>query len=88
MRTRRETVEHPFGTIKMQMGATHLCWSPPLLLGLSVDKRATVCRRWAIRCPLGATCPAVFEPAGFPGAVQKLPAFQPASLAQSLRKPP
>ena len=26
MRTRRETVEHPFGTIKMRMGATHfLC---------------------------------------------------------------
>src|SRR5262249_61084360 len=23
MRTRRETVEHPFGTIKMRMGATH-----------------------------------------------------------------
>src|SRR5271155_3350875 len=23
MRTRRETVEHPFGTLKMQMGATH-----------------------------------------------------------------
>jgi hypothetical protein len=26
MRTRRETVEHPFGTLKMRMGATHfLC---------------------------------------------------------------
>jgi transposase len=26
MRTRREVVEHPFGTIKMRMGATHfLC---------------------------------------------------------------
>jgi hypothetical protein len=24
MRTRRETVEHPFGTLKMRMGATHL----------------------------------------------------------------
>ena len=24
MRTRRETVEHPFGTMKMRMGATHL----------------------------------------------------------------
>ena len=23
MRQRRETVEHPFGTIKMRMGATH-----------------------------------------------------------------
>ena len=23
MRTRRETVEHPFGTMKMRMGATH-----------------------------------------------------------------
>jgi hypothetical protein len=23
MRTRRETVEHPFGTLKMWMGATH-----------------------------------------------------------------
>ena len=23
MRTRRETAEHPFGTIKMRMGATH-----------------------------------------------------------------
>jgi hypothetical protein len=23
MRTRRETVEHPFATIKMRMGATH-----------------------------------------------------------------
>jgi len=23
MRMRRETVEHPFGTIKMRMGATH-----------------------------------------------------------------
>jgi hypothetical protein len=26
MRTRRETIEHPFGTMKMRMGATHfLC---------------------------------------------------------------
>jgi len=24
MRNRRETIEHPFGTIKMRMGATHL----------------------------------------------------------------
>jgi transposase len=24
MRQRRETVEHPFGTLKMRMGATHL----------------------------------------------------------------
>ena len=24
MRRRRETVEHPFGTLKMRMGATHL----------------------------------------------------------------
>src|SRR5262249_54146608 len=23
MRTRRETIEHPFGTMKMRMGATH-----------------------------------------------------------------
>ena len=23
MRVRRETVEHPFGTLKMRMGATH-----------------------------------------------------------------
>jgi hypothetical protein len=23
MRTRRETVEHPFGTLRMRMGATH-----------------------------------------------------------------
>ena len=23
MRTRRETAEHPFGTLKMRMGATH-----------------------------------------------------------------
>ena len=23
MRTRRETAEHPFGTMKMRMGATH-----------------------------------------------------------------
>ena len=30
MRTRRETVEHPFGTLKMRMGATHfLCKTPP-----------------------------------------------------------
>lgn len=30
MRTRRETVEHPFGTLKMRMGATHfLCRSLP-----------------------------------------------------------
>jgi transposase len=30
MRTRRETVEHPFGTIKMRMGATHfLCRTLP-----------------------------------------------------------
>jgi hypothetical protein len=30
MRTRRETVEHPFGTLKMRMGATHfLCKSLP-----------------------------------------------------------
>jgi hypothetical protein len=26
MRTRRETVEHPFGTIKMRMGATGALW--------------------------------------------------------------
>jgi transposase len=24
MRTRRETIEHPFGTIKARMGATHV----------------------------------------------------------------
>ena len=30
MRTRRETVEHPFGTLKMRMGATHfLCKTLP-----------------------------------------------------------
>src|SRR5580704_17337144 len=30
MRTRRETVEHPFGTLKMRMGATHfLCTKQP-----------------------------------------------------------
>ena len=30
MRTRRETVEHPFGTLKMRMGATHfLCETLP-----------------------------------------------------------
>jgi hypothetical protein len=30
MRRRRETVEHPFGTIKMRMGATHfLCKTLP-----------------------------------------------------------
>jgi hypothetical protein len=30
MRTRRETVEHPFGTMKMRMGATHfLCKTLP-----------------------------------------------------------
>ena len=30
MRTRRETVEHPFGTMKMRMGATHfLCTTLP-----------------------------------------------------------
>lgn len=30
MRTRRETVEHPYGTIKMRMGATHfLCKTLP-----------------------------------------------------------
>ena len=30
MRTRREVVEHPFGTLKMRMGATHfLCKSLP-----------------------------------------------------------
>ena len=30
MRTRRETVEHPFGTMKMRMGATHfLCKTRP-----------------------------------------------------------
>ena len=30
MRTRREVVEHPFGTIKMRMGATHfLCKTLP-----------------------------------------------------------
>jgi transposase len=30
MRTRRETVEHSFGTIKMRMGATHfLCKTLP-----------------------------------------------------------
>src|SRR5262249_18829977 len=30
MRTRRETVEHPFGTIKMRMGVTHfLCTTLP-----------------------------------------------------------
>ena len=30
MRRRRETVEHPFGTLKMRMGATHfLCKTLP-----------------------------------------------------------
>ena len=30
MRTRRETVEHPFGSLKMRMGATHfLCKTLP-----------------------------------------------------------
>ena len=30
MRTRREVVEHPFGTMKMRMGATHfLCKTLP-----------------------------------------------------------
>lgn len=30
MRTRRETVEHPFGTLKMRIGATHfLCVTLP-----------------------------------------------------------
>ena len=30
MRTRREVVEHPFGTLKMRMGATHfLCKTLP-----------------------------------------------------------
>ena len=30
MRTRRETVEHPFGTLKMRMGAMHfLCKTLP-----------------------------------------------------------
>jgi hypothetical protein len=33
MRTRRETVEHPFGTLKMRMGATHFLmkrlWTSP-----------------------------------------------------------
>ena len=30
MRTRRETVEHPFGTVKIRMGATHfLCTTLP-----------------------------------------------------------
>ena len=30
MRQRRETVEHPFGTLKMRMGATHfLCKTLP-----------------------------------------------------------
>ena len=28
MRTRRETVEHPFGTVKMRMGATHFLMKP------------------------------------------------------------
>lgn len=32
MRTRRETVEHPFGTLKMRMGATHfLCVTLPIV---------------------------------------------------------
>jgi hypothetical protein len=29
MRLRRETVEHPFGTIKARMGATHFLMTPP-----------------------------------------------------------
>src|SRR5262249_31425540 len=28
MRTRRETVEHPFGTMKVRMGATHFLCTP------------------------------------------------------------
>jgi transposase len=28
MRVRRETVEHPFGTLKMRMGATHFLMKP------------------------------------------------------------
>ena len=32
MRMRRETVEHPFGTLKMRMGATHfLCKTLPMV---------------------------------------------------------
>jgi len=34
MRTRREAVEHPFGTMKMRMGATHF-------LGKTLPKVAT-----------------------------------------------
>jgi hypothetical protein len=36
MRLRRETAEHPFGTLKMRMGATHFLMSPKV-----ARKRAT-----------------------------------------------
>ena len=54
MRTRRETVEHPFGTLKMRMGATHfLCTKLPkggdrdgaVRARLQSDARHQHCRR-------------------------------------------
>jgi len=48
MRTRRETVEHPYGTIKMRMGATHfLCKTLPKVateMALCVLTVATISR--------------------------------------------
>jgi hypothetical protein len=41
MRTRRETVEHPFGTLKMRMGATHF-------LCVMVPKVATEMALWVL----------------------------------------
>jgi hypothetical protein len=38
MRQRRETVEHPFGTIKARMGATHFLMKP--LPGVASDGAA------------------------------------------------
>jgi transposase len=39
MRQRRETVEHPFGTLKMRMGATHFLMKrlPSSSSGLRLD---------------------------------------------------
>ena len=42
MRTRRETVEHPFGTLKMRMGATHFLMKT---LPKVVDRDGAACAR-------------------------------------------
>ncbi len=45
MRTRRETVEHPFGTLKMRMGATHFLMKTASATAPSFESRSSM-KNW------------------------------------------